>query len=102
MSEASSVTPAAVEESAPEPKNFVARLTDGTVVKRRMVRQRACDEPTGKKGKICAGHLKRWYGYGEELVARFGRDPEIYRCERCQILYLPNEGEIARTGTLAF
>lgn len=102
MSEVSSATSAAVEESAPEPKNFVARLPDGTVVKRRIVRQRACDEPTGKKGKICAGHLKRWYGFGGELVERFGRNLEIYRCERCQILYLPNEGETARTGTLAF
>ena len=102
MSEASSVESATVEESVPEPKNFVARLTDGTAVKRRIVRQRACDEPMGKKGKICAGHLKRWYGYGEEIVAMFGRDPEIYRCERCQILFRPNEDEIARTGTLAF
>ena len=102
MSEASSATNAAVAEAAPEPKNLVTRLSDGTAVKRRIVRQRACDEPTGKKGKICAGHLKRWYGYGEEHIEKLGRDPEVYRCERCNILYLPNEGETARTGTLAF
>ena len=87
-------------EQAPEPKNLVLRLSDGTAVKRRLLRQRACDEPAGKK--ICAGHLKRWYGYGGEVVANFGQDPEIYRCERCKILFVPNENESARTGTLAF
>ena len=99
MSEATS---APTEESAPEPKNLVAKLADGTFVKRRLPRQRACDEPLGKKGKICAGHLKRWYGYGDEIVRRFGNNPEVYRCERCQVLFRPNEDEVARTGTLAF
>ncbi len=98
--EATAAKPEAEEAAAPEPKNLVARLADGTVVKRRIERQRACDEPMGKK--ICAGHLKRWYGYGDEIVAMFGRDPEIYRCERCQILFRPNESEVPRTGTLAF
>lgn len=92
--------PEADEAAVPEPKNLVAKLADGTIVKRRIKRQRACDEPKGKK--ICAGHLKRWYGYGDEIVAMFGRDPEIYRCERCQILFRPNDSETARTGTLAF
>ncbi len=92
--------PEADEAAVPEPKNLVAKLADGTIVKRRTKRQRACDEPKGKK--ICAGHLKRWYGYGDEIVAMFGRDPEIYRCERCQILFRPNDSETARTGTLAF
>ena len=100
MSEMSSAASAATEAPEPEPKNLVMKLSDGTFVKRRIIRQRACDEPKGKK--ICAGHLKRWYGFGDELVAEFGKDPEIYRCERCQVLYLPNEREAARTGTLAF
>lgn len=98
--EATAAKPEADEAAVPEPKNLVARLADGTVVKRRIKRQRACDEPIGKK--ICAGHLKRWYGYGDEIVVMFGRNPEIYRCERCQILFRPNESETARTGTLAF
>lgn len=98
--EATAAKPEADEVAVPEPKNLIARLADGTFVKRRIERQRACDEPKGKK--ICAGHLKRWYGYGDEIVAMFGRDPEIYRCERCQILFRPNESETARTGTLAF
>ena len=102
MSEATSVASGNAEKAKPEPKNLVAWLSDGTAVKRRIRRQRACDEPTGKKGKICAGHLKRWYGYGKDVVTKFGPDPEIYRCERCQILFLPNEDEIARTRTLAY
>ena len=102
MSKATSVASAAAEETKPEPKNLVAWLSDGTAVKRRLRRQRACDEPKGKKGKICAGHLKRWYGFGSEVADKFGPEPEIYRCERCNILFVPNENEIARTGTLAF
>ena len=98
--EATAATPETDEVAVPEPKNLVAKLSDGTFIKRRLERQRACDEPKGKK--ICAGHLKRWYGYGDEIVAMFGRDPEIYRCERCQILFRPNESEAPRTGTLAF
>ena len=81
-------------------RTWYSRLSDGTAVKRRLPRQRACDEPAGKK--ICAGHLKRWYEFGQELVTHFGRDPEIYRCERCKILFVPNEDEVARTGTLAY
>lgn len=100
MSETSPATVANSEEAAPDPKNLVTRLADGTCVKQRVRRQRACDEPKGKK--ICAGHLKRWYGFGTELVTQFGKNPEIYRCERCQILYVPNEDETPRTGTLAF
>lgn len=98
--EATAAKSEADEAAVPEPKNLVATLADGTFIKRRLERQRACDEPKGKK--ICAGHLKRWYGYGDEIVAMFGRDPEIYRCERCQILFRPNESEVPRTGTLAF
>ena len=100
MSDTNSAAQDGAAEAPPEPKNLVLRLSDGTAVKQRMVRQRACDEPAGKK--ICAGHLKRWYGYGSEVISHFGRDPEIYRCERCQILFVPNENEVARTGTLAY
>ena len=100
MSDTSSAAPQAGDDAPPEPKNLVLRLSDGTAVKRRLLRQRACDEPMGKK--ICAGHLKRWYDFDQEVATHFGRDPEIYRCERCLILFVPNENEIARTGTLAF
>jgi hypothetical protein len=33
---------------------------------------------------------------------KFGAEAEIYRCEHCQTLYLPNLEEEPRTGTLSF
>lgn len=94
------------QETAPEPKqvtkNLVLTLSDGTKVKRRVPRQRACNEP-GEKGKICAGHLKRWFGFGDEVRQKLGADnPEIYRCEHCHTLYLPNESERPRTLILSY
>jgi hypothetical protein len=83
--------PATAEELEP--------LSDGTKVKRRFPRMRACNEKD-EKGKVCAGHLKRWYHYGEEVSGRFGKDAEIYRCENCKALYLPDPAEEPRTGTL--
>ncbi len=37
-----------------------------TKIKVRKHRQRACDEKDAK-GKLCAGHLKRWYDYPKEI-----------------------------------
>ncbi len=91
---------AAAEQAPAPPPDLVDTLSDGTYIKRRSARQRACNEPKGKK--ICAGHLKRWYETGGEVCAKFGAAVEIYRCERCQTLYLPNESETPRTGTLAY
>src|SRR5258708_5250480 len=45
---------------------LVATLSDGTKVKRRVPRMRACNEKD-EKGKMCAGHLKRWFFYGDEV-----------------------------------
>ncbi len=78
---------------------LVATLPDGTKLKRRFPRMRACNEKDDK-GKLCAGHLKRWYFYGEDLRKQFG--DEIYRCEHCRTLYLPAIGEQPRTGTLSY
>jgi hypothetical protein len=91
------VTPA--EPVAPAP--VVATLSDGTKVKVRIPRMRACDEKNAK-GKACCGHLKRWYFFGGEVAAKYGKDAEIYRCEHCKTLYLPNPDEKARSGTLAY
>ncbi len=77
----------------------VATLDDGTKVKQRLPRQRACNEKDAK-GKLCAGHLKRWYFYPTEIGERFGG--EIYRCEHCRTLYLPNPQEEPRSGTLSW
>jgi len=93
----SSTTP----EAGQVAKNLVDTLSDGTKVKRRVHRQRACNEPAAK-GKICAGHLKRWYFFPAEVQAKFGSQAEVYRCEHCRTLYLPADGEQPRTGTLSY
>jgi hypothetical protein len=70
-------------------------------MKTRFPHQRACNEKN-EKGKLCAGHLKRWYGFGDDIKRQYGASVEIYRCEYCHTLYLPAPGYDARTGTLQF
>ena len=61
--------------------------------------QRACNEKNDK-GKPCGGHLKRWF-YSTDVLERacgdaekaWGPDAEVYRCEHCQTLYLPNPAD---------
>jgi hypothetical protein len=88
-------------DAPPPAVELVATLSDGTKVKRRVLRQRACNEKN-EKGKLCAGHLKRWYYFGDEVKQKFGPHAEIYRCEHCKTLYLPNPDEEPRTGTLSW
>ena len=71
------------------------------VIKTRLPKQRACNEKN-EKGKICAGHLKRWFTFSGDIADRFGADAELYRCEKCKTIYLPNPEETARTATLAW
>ncbi len=87
-------------ENAPVAE-VVATLADGTKVKQRILRMRACNEKN-EKGQLCCGHLKRWFGFGDEVKQKFGESAEVYRCERCHTLYLPNPEEPPRTRTLAF
>lgn len=62
--------------------------------------QRSCNEKDAK-GKFCGGHLKRWF-YTTDVVEQacgdavqaWGTDAEVYRCEHCKTLYLPNEGGV--------
>ena len=61
--------------------------------------QRACNEKDDK-GKICAGHLKRWFYLADrieqacgDVKAAYGAQAEIYRCEHCKTLYLPSPQE---------
>lgn len=84
----------------PPDSNLICTLTDGTLVKRRLPRMRACNQRS-EKGKICAGHLKRWFRFGSEVVEQMGAHAEIYRCERCHTLYLPHPDD-PRTGTLSY
>lgn len=79
----------------------VDTLSDGMKVKVRIPRMRACDERDAKN-KICAGHLKRWYQLTDEVASKYGKNAEIYRCEHCRTLYLPNPDEQPRTGTLSY
>jgi len=83
----------------PPVAELVGTLSDGTKIKRRFHRMRACNEKDDK-GKVCAGHLKRWYAFGDEVKQKFGGDAEIYRCEYCKTLYLPALDEPPRSGTL--
>ena len=48
--------------------------------------QRACDVKD-EKGKLCVGHLKRWYTPDEATITELGPTAEVYRCERCHALY---------------
>ena len=65
-------------------------------VKVKKLGQRACNEKNDK-GKFCGGHLKRWF-YAADVLEQecgcvekaWGRDTEVYRCEFCHTLYLPN------------
>ena len=65
-------------------------------VKIKKALQRACNEKDAK-GKFCGGHLKRWF-YTTDVLEQecgdvekaWGRDAEVYRCEHCKTLYLPN------------
>ena len=77
------------------------QLSDGTKIRIRAPRMRACSLKDAK-GKLCAGHLKRWYFFGAELAAKYGRNAELYRCEKCKSVYLPNPEEAPRSGTLAY
>ena len=70
-------------------------------IKVRKLRQRACDEKD-EKGKVCCGHLKRWYDYPKEIEALAGANAEVYRCENCKVLYKPDAAEMPRSYTLRY
>lgn len=85
----------------PPVSELLATLANGQKVKQRILCMRACNEKDGK-GAPCCGHLKRWYGFGEEVGEKFGAGAEVYRCERCKTLYLPNPQEESRSAVQAF
>ncbi len=59
--------------------------------------QRACDEKDAK-GKLCVGHLKRWYTPTDEIVQALGKNTPVYRCERCHTLYRPSPNDKSSAG----
>jgi hypothetical protein len=70
-------------------------------LKVRKPKQRSCDEKD-PKGKLCAGHLKRWYDYPKDVEFRIGKDAEIYRCEFCKTLYKPDPKQMPHSFTLRY
>jgi hypothetical protein len=76
-------------------------LPNGAKLKRLLPLQRACNEKD-PKGKLCAGHLKRWYFFGGEIKQTLGADAEVYRCQKCKAVYIPTGEEDRRSGTLVY
>jgi nucleoid-associated protein YgaU len=70
-------------------------------VKPKKATQRACDEKDAK-GKLCCGHLKRWYDYPKEIEALVGAKAEVYRCEFCRTLYTPDRSQAPHSYTLRY
>ncbi len=89
-------TTAATAPSTPEPE-----AKNRPKIKTRKLKQRACDEKN-EKGKLCAGHLKRWFEYPAEIEAFIGKGTEIYRCEFCQTLYRPDPRQQPNSYTVRF
>lgn len=93
------------EETNPAVPEATSAPTEGKSVapkfKTRKPKQRACDEKD-EKGKVCAGHLKRWFDYPAEVVRIVGKDAEIYRCEFCKTLYRPDPKQQPNSYTVRF
>ena len=70
-------------------------------IKVRKHKQRSCDEKN-EKGKLCAGHLKRWYNYPNSVEALIGPQAEIYRCEFCHTLYRPDPEQLPHSYTVRY
>ena len=85
----------------PQETPEVAQASAVPKIKTRKPKQRACDERNGK-GKLCAGHLKRWYDLTPEVAAIVGKGAEIYRCEFCKILFRPDPKQQPNSYTLRY
>ena len=70
-------------------------------IKAKKATQRACDEKDAK-GKLCCGHLKRWYDYPKEIEALVGKKAEVYHCEFCQTIYKPDRSKTPHSYTLRY
>ncbi len=67
-------------------------------IKEKKPGQRACDEKDAK-GKLCVGHLKRWYYADDaEIAKELGEGAEVYRCERCHTLYRAAAADVSTAG----
>lgn len=98
MSTAAAPAIAPMPENVEPAENIPAQLPNHKVKYKKLL-QRACNEKD-PKGKICAGHLKRWFYMSDvieqacgDVKANYGTSAEIYRCEHCKTLYLPSPEE---------
>jgi hypothetical protein len=105
---AASSTPAApaAATASPAPASAATTLAEPAApevpkVKPKKATQRACDEKDAK-GKLCCGHLKRWYDYPKEIEALVGAKTEVYRCEFCKTLYTPDRSQPPHSYTLRY
>ena len=85
----------------PDETQEITQASAAPKIKTRKPKQRACDE-RNEKGKLCAGHLKRWYDLTPEVVAIVGKGAEIYRCEFCKILFRPDPKQQPNSYTLRY
>lgn len=102
---AAAPAPAAAAPAAPAPATAaataVAEPEAPPKVKPKKATQRACDEKDAK-GKLCCGHLKRYYDYPKEIEALVGKKAEVYRCEFCKTLYTPDFSKAPHSYTLRY
>jgi hypothetical protein len=96
LADDTTTTPAASPEAAAAKEQPTAPK-----LKTRKPKQRACDEKDAK-GKLCAGHLKRWYDYPREIEQLVGKAAEIYRCEFCKVLYRPDPKQQPNSYTIRY
>ena len=103
MPDSPATAPAATTAAVAAPAEAAApALAEEKIkIKVRKHKQRSCDEKN-EKGKLCAGHLKRWYDYPKEIEALVGPNAEIYRCEFCQTLYRPDPQQLPNSYTLNY
>ncbi len=104
--EAAPTTPPAAAPPATPPASATAAPPESAApaapkIKMKKRTQRACDEKDAK-GKLCCGHLKRWYDYPKEIEKLIGPKAEIYRCEFCKTLYKPDLSSGPHSYTLRY
>ena len=88
-----------IQPATPEDTEARVEQLPRHTVKMKKPLQRSCNVKD-EKGKICGGHLKRWF-YATDIVEQecgdaieaWGPKREVYRCEHCKTLYLPNPAD---------
>jgi hypothetical protein len=98
---AAPATPPAAPAVAAPVASAEPEAAAGPKIKPKKPTMRACDEKDAK-GKLCCGHLKRWYDYPKEIEALVGKKAEIYRCEFCHTIYKPGHTQAPRSYTIRY